>query len=198
MMKQKKTIATVLCAALLSSVIATTGFAAEPKQVAATGAMGSIKATLRFDYPQLLSKVKEKNINITLYKDGTAMGEIQLTGEITGELRDKTRVTQKNVDGVAITTEEEIGYLDVDINELPLGKYHFAFEGDGYTPYKTPAIALEDYSQQIILGTGDKTFSIGDVNGDKKVNHTDRELVSNALGKTDEQSLSRYDLNGDG
>ncbi len=197
MMKQKKTIATVLCAALLSSVIATTGFAAEPEQVTATGAMGSIKATLRFDYPQLLSKVKEKNINITLYKDGTAMGEIPLNGEVTGELGDKTRVTQKNVDGVAITTEEEIGYLDVDINELPLGKYSFAFEGDGYTPYKTPTIALQDYSQQIILGTGDKTFSVGDVNGDKKVNNTDRELVSNALGKIDEQSLSRYDLNGD-
>ncbi|MCH5186174.1 MAG: M60 family metallopeptidase, partial [Oscillospiraceae bacterium] len=50
----------------------------------------------------------------------------------------------------------------------------------------------------LVIGTGDKTFSIGDVNNDGKVNKTDRTLISGALGMTDDDSLAVYDLNGDG
>lgn len=195
---KKKILSTFLSLTLaVSAFPAAIGFAAET-QPSAKEASGSIKATLRFDYPQLLSKVQEKNINVTVYNENKeAIGKIPFDGDITGEISGKTGISKKNVDGTELTNEKEIGYFDMDISGLPLGEYSFAFEGDGYTSYKTPAVKLEDYSQQIILGTGDKTFSIGDVNKDNKVDNTDRGLMSKALGKTDEESLAVYDLNGD-
>ncbi len=194
---KKKLISAVLCLAFVLSMFPAAGFAAET-QTQESDITGSIKATLRFDYPQLLSKVQEKNINVTMYdKDGNSVGKIPFDEEITGTISDKATAIKKNVDGAELTNEKEIGYFDMNISGLPLGEYSFAFEGDGYTPYRTPKIKLDNYSQQIIIGTGDKTFSIGDVNEDGKVNKTDRNLLSDALGMTDAESLATYDLNGD-
>ncbi len=194
-MKVKKIISALLCAAIAASALPMNGFAANNQNNDVTG---SIKATLRFDYPQRIDKVNEQNINVTMYKDGNAIGEIPFNGDITGEISSKASVVKRNTDGTEMTNESEIGYFDIDISDLALGNYSFAFEGDSYTQYKTPSIKLNDYSKHVVLGTGDKTFSIGDVNKDGKVNKTDRTLVSDALGNTDSESLSLYDLNGDG
>ena len=197
-MNQRKMISAVLSAAILLSAMFSTSFAAEDSQTSTTSDVtGSIKATLRFDYPQLLEKVRQKDIKVTLYKDNERLGSAALDGTVTGGIQNQASVVMKTVDGVERTTEAEIGYLDVDISELPLGAYSLLFEGDGYQTYKTPAIQLNDYSQHVIVGTGDKTFSIGDVNRDGKVNKTDRDLLTKALGKSDEESLANYDLNGD-
>lgn len=197
-MNRKRLLAALLSAAVSVSAIPMTSFAANSKAAVSESAevTGSIKATLRFDYPQLLSKVSEKNISATLYKDGEVISRIPLTGSAAGTY-DNVRVTAKNTDGVEMTNESEIGYFDVDVTELPLGNYRFAFEGDGYADYKTPSIELDDYSRQVVIGTGDATFSIGDVNHDGYVDKADRDLISGALGKKDEKDLSDYDLNGD-
>lgn len=190
---KKKITSMVLCAALASSLIPTAGMAADAQAVT-----GSIKATLRFDYPQLRTKVQEKNISITMYREGEVIGEIPLGKDVTGEISDKTQTVEKNIYGVELTNEPEIGYFDVNIADMPLGEYSFAIKGDGYTPYKTKEITLDDYSQHVVLGTGDKTFSIGDVNNDGTVTVKDRDLMTKSLGKTDAESLAVYDLNGDG
>ena len=184
----------ILCSALALSAAPAAGHADEDTQT--SDITGSIHTTLRFDYPQLLTNVEKKNINITLYKNGNAIGEIPFGGEVSGEISDRAVVTKKNIDGGELTNEKEIGYFDVNIPGLPLGDYSFEFSGDGYTGYKTQAIRLDNYSKQVIVGTGDTTFSIGDVNNDGKVDTTDRKLMSDALGKTD--ALDVYDLNGDG
>lgn len=194
-MKKTRFIAAALCAAVFSSMLPAAVFASDTETSAATG---SLQATLRFDYPQRLEKVKEKDINVTLYKGNEQLGSVSLDGEATGILDVQAQVSVKNTDGVNLTTESEIGYFDVDVSGLEQGKYSFSFEGDGYVTYKTPEIEIKDYSRQVILGTGDKTFSIGDVNKDGKVNTTDRDLLTAALSKTDAASLSSYDLNGDG
>ena len=190
---KKKITSMVLCAALTASLIPTAGMAADEQAVT-----GSIKATLRFDYPQLRTKVQEKNISITMYREGEVIGEIPLGKEITGEISDKAQAVEKNIYGAELTNEPEIGYFDVNIADMPLGEYSFALKGDGYTPYKTKSIKLDDYSQHVVLGTGDNTFSIGDVNNDGAVTAKDRDLLTEALGKTDADSLAVYDLNGDG
>lgn len=193
-MNMKKMVAAILCAAFFASMLPMTGFAAEQTSAAVTG---SLKATLRFDYPQRLAKVQEKDIQVTLYKNQQKMGEISLDGTVTDALSGTVQTALKNTDGVGLTTESEIGYFDIDVSGLEQGSYSFAFEGEGYTPYRTPAIELNDYSRQVILGTGDTTFSIGDVNKDGRVDTKDRSLLTTALGKTDAASLAAYDLNGD-
>lgn len=193
---KRKIISMILCSAIAASMLSVPILAngAETEQIT-----GKIKATLRFDYPQIMSNVQQKNINVTLYdKDGNSIGNIPFDGDVSGEVSSKTVVSKKNADGGELMDESgEIGYFDVDITDLPLGRYSFGFEGDGYVPYKTPELVLDDFSQQVIIGTGDSTFSIGDVNADGHVNTKDRDLMSEALGKTDSENLAVYDLNGD-
>lgn len=193
---KKKIMSLVLCLAMAASAFPVSALAAGEQSEEITG---KIKATLRFDYPQLVSNVSKKNISVTLYdEDGNSMGEIPFEGSVNGAISSNTTVTKKNTEGGVLTDESgEIGYFDVDISDLPLGNYRMEFEGDGYTPYKTPVIELDDFSQHIVIGTGDSTFSIGDVNKDGKVNTKDRNLMSAALDKNDAANLSVYDLNGD-
>jgi hypothetical protein len=160
---------------------------------------GQLTATLRFDCPQLLAEVQERQIKMTLNKDNTALGTVFLSSSGNVQLGNHlTEITAKNKDGAILTTEAEIGYFDAQISGLPLGTYTLTFEGSGYKTYTTPDITLDTFSRQVILGTGDATFTIGDIDQDGGVTTKDRNQVANALGKTDDASLAEYDLNGDG
>ena len=59
-------------------------------------------------------------------------------------------------------------------------------------------MALGNYSQHVIVGTGDATFTLGDTNGDGAVDQKDRDALSSVLGSTSPQDLRLYDFNGDG
>ena len=87
------------------------------------------------------------------------------------------------------------GSVDVNIDNLPTGTYQLVFTGTGYCSY-TQTVELKDYSKHVTVGTGDATFTLGDVNDDGKVDAKDRDLMTQNLGKTED--LSTYDLNGDG
>lgn len=192
----------MVLALLISLFPASLSVSADEGAVSATG---QLTATLRFDCPQLLTEVQDRQIKMTLNKkqaqsqDQAVLGTIFLTA--TGSLRlgsYATEITAKNKDGAVLTNESEIGYFDVAITGLPLGTYTLTFEGRGYKTYTTPDLTLEDFSRQVVIGTGDDTFTIGDIDQDGTVTTRDRTFISNALGKTDEDSLSECDLNGDG
>ncbi len=187
----KKFVSSLVCAALIASMLPTAALGAQD----APGVTGEIKATLRFDYPQRLKKVEEKNIVVTMYEGNREIGKIPFNGEVTGEIKDKTVTVKKNNEGGdTIADGGEIGYFDINVEKLPLGDYKFKVSGSDYSDFETRTIRLDDYSKQVILGTGDRTFSVGDVDNDGEVTKKDLALVEKAL----DTNSAQYDLNGDG
>lgn len=187
----KKFISSLVCAALCASMLPASALAAQNTPEAA----GGIKATLRFDYPQRLEKVQEKNIVVTMYRGNEEIGKIPFDGEVTGEIKNQTVTVKKNNEGGEdIANGGEIGYFDINVENLPQGDYKFKLTGKDYADFETRTVTLNDYSQHVILGTGDRTFSIGDVDNDGEVTKKDRSLIEKAL----DTNSSQYDLNGDG
>lgn len=207
-MRKNRIIAIFLCAAFLVSAIPVTGFAAQTPAAQAQAATGTIKTTLRFDYPQRLGKVMEKHIKMTLLFNQAAAGEVLLNDGSVSDLDvpgAKAVVMKKTPLGGLVepgaAEDTEIGYFDVELSGMPAdtsNQYALQFTGDGYTDFTTSAFALGEYSKQVIVGTQSGTFAVGDVDGNNKVNKSDLEAVTAALGKTDTESLENYDLNGDG
>lgn len=184
---KRRLIAMLLCSAMITSAVPVITHA--DAEVTA-----GIKATLRFDYPQTADRVKDSDIKIEMYRDNNIIGEIPLDGEVTGEISSSTTTVKKNTEGGVLENETEIGYFDVNVSNLALGNYKFKLTGTGYSDYESKPITLDDYSRHVIFGTGDRTFSIGDINDDGKVDTLDRDLVTAALGT----SKADCDLNGDG
>lgn len=202
MKKFRKMVSCVLSIAMMLTLmlpLSKNVLAADDSAIAQNSVTGSVTATLRFDYPQLAENIKEREITAVFSSGTKELGRVVLDDTKTVQFSGyEAQITAKNRYGTEISTEPEIGYFDIAIYNLPLGEYSFKFSGKGYTEYTTPAIKLEDYSQQVIVGTGDATFTIGDVNHDNKVDKTDRKLLTEALGKQDAESLRNCDFNGDG
>ena len=60
-------------------------------------------------------------------------------------------------------------------------------------------MTLDGYSKHLVVGTGDGTFSLGDVNGDQKVDALDLTALDAKLNQTLSASdLAVFDLSGDG
>ncbi len=199
-MKKTRLLALVICLAFALTMLPAVSFAEEsapgPDTETVVESYGTITATLRFDYPQRTDLVETKNINVSLLdENGTMIREAKINGNVSGD----TVVTLKNTDGVLLTTEQEIGYMDVLFNNVPAdGTYRLKYTGDGYKDYVSGDIVLGDYSKRAIVGTDGNTFSLGDVNGDELIDKTDIDAVSQALGSEAPEDIALYDLNGDG
>ena len=165
------------------------------------GNTGTISATIRLDCPQTLEVLQSRNIEVSLKKDGNPMIEdLSMTEASSNDAasgRPASAVILRNPDGGVITGSEEPGYLDVSFPGLAPGNYSLHFTGTGYVPFSQD-VELKDTSKHVILGTGDATFTLGDVDGDGKVTAKDRNDLSAALGSTTTNDLNQFDLNGDG
>ena len=66
---------------------------------------GSISVTLRIDYAQTLSALAERNIQMELRRNGTALGQVALSGTYDGLLKNTypVQVRLRDVDGGDLT-----------------------------------------------------------------------------------------------
>ena len=190
---RKRILSFLLAAAMLTAFLPPAG-AADTSSI-----RGTISATMRIDYPQLLGELHERGVSVELFRNGSSLGKLPLTREASGvSLGGGTAaVSLRNTDGGALGGGQEPGYLDLAVGGLPQGSYELVFTGRGYVTFRQ-SVELDKYDRHIILGTGDATFSLGDVDGSGRVDETDRDLVTGALGSKEPGDLERYDLNGDG
>ncbi len=191
MVRGKRLLALLLAAVLLCTA-ALPALAADPAEPAAEAstAAGSISATLRIDYAQKLSKLQTKNLTAALHHGGKVVATASLT---TPGTKENVTVGLRDADGGELLGDGWPGYIDVSFGNLPKGDYVLKFTGDGYRTFEQ-AVSLTTASQHVTLGTGDGTFTLGDVNGNGKTDADDRDAVAEQLGKTD----AACDLNGDG
>ena len=164
---------------------------------------GSIALTIRFGLPQTAAGVAQRGIKLQLTDGSQNTATIDLeTREVsgTGITAGQVSVEKQNVQGVALTTEEQIGYYQVVLTGLPADKtvgkaYTLTLTGTGYADCAT-TVTLKDYSQHVIVSTDDGTFSLGNVDGTGAVDSADLAAMDAHLGQTG--ALNVYDLNGDG
>ena len=189
----KRTISALLSLVMVCSLL----LGALPQAQAADAVLtGSIGLTLRFDLPQTTAGAAGRNIQLQLNRGGqrTVVDLPSGTARENG-LGASVSVSVKNTDGAALTTETRVGYYEVELSGLPAGgaQYELGLTGTGYKPFRYN-VTLNGYSQHVIAGTGDATFSLGDVNGDGSVNDADLSAMDAQMG----QRNTAYDLNGDG
>ncbi len=148
---------------------------------------------------------QDRRIEMTLRLDfqqtNEALRARKVTAELTGEDKTVTVDLSKNASGNDYTLsrredEKGVTYIDVTFDGLDKTKYTLKLTGTGYTTYETE-LDLTDASQYIAIGTGDASFTLGDVNGDGEVATDDRDLIDKAI-RSGSKDTATYDLDGDG
>ena len=191
---KKRMLSALLAAAMMCSLyIPTTALAADE------GVTGSLTTAVRIDYAQRLDELADRGLQVELQKGGATLGTVALTQAGVQNVGGcQATVTPKGVDGGELGGGQWPGFLEVAFEGLPQGSYSLRFSGRGYTSYTEKDIELRDYSRHVVVGTGDATFTLGDVNGDGAVSEADRTAMAAVLGSHRPEELYQYDLNGDG
>lgn len=179
----------------LPQAAAVSSVSAGKNAVGTTQATGEIQATIRLDYPISSQKLQEIGAKLTLFqgKEAIATGDLSQEGDLV--FFDSTTASGKVSQR---TTDQTVNYIDVNIRGLSAQEdentYHLKFEAEGFKTYESDELTLSQYSKGIVLGTGDATFTQGDLNGDNAINTSDVDIVKSKLSTND----SKTDLNGDG
>ena len=162
---------------------------------------GSIGLTVRFDLPQSVNSAAGWGIQLQVSRGGQKTVVVLPSGRtVENSLGAQVFAVVKNVDGAPLTTEDRVGAYQVELSGLPAGgaQYELTLTGAGHVPFRQ-SVVLNGYSQHVIVGTGDGTFSLGDVTGDGVIDDGDLTVVDVQLGKmANTPQLAAYDLNGDG
>ncbi len=190
-----------LCTAWLPSAAAVSTQEDSLRQVSQT--TGSISLTIRFALPQTAAEVARRAIKLQLTDGSQNSAIINLeTGEVSGSgiTAAQVSVEKQNTQGVAMTTEEQIGSYQVVLTGLPADKdtgkdYTLTLTGTGYAAC-TAQVTLQDYSKHVIVSTDDGTFSLGDLDGSGAVDSADLTAMDAQLGLNGAGNVC--DLNGDG
>ncbi len=188
-MKAAKRLISGMLSLIMVCSLCLTGLPVSARAADVQALTGSIGLILRFDLPQTPENAASRGIQLQVTGDGT---------NITIPLPNGTSefpVEVDNTSGVPLTTESVLGYYKVELTGLPAegAEYELTLTGNGYKTFKT-SVTLDSFSKVLILGTGDGTFSLGDVNNDGKIDKDDLTAMDSKLGTSDPD----YNLNGDG
>ena len=194
-MKAAKRLISGMLSLIMVCSLCLTGLPVSARAADSPALTGSIGLILRFDLPQTPDNAEARNIELRVCGSGKETVLSLPKGETKkNELNVLASVEVDNTSGVPLTTESVLGYYKVELTGLPAGQtYDVALSGKGYTPFKT-SVTLDSFSKVLILGTGDGTFSLGDVNNDGKIDKDDLTAMDSKLGTSDPD----YNLNGDG
>lgn len=158
---------------------------------------GTIGVTLRFDRVQKMSNLQERNITATILQNDVALIALPLgTGNATSGSYTATG-TLRDTDGGTLGGGQYPGYADFAFTGLLPGTYTLRLSGDGFKTYNE-TVELQNYSKQIIIGTGDATFTLGDFDSDGNVSQEDWNSVAEDVLVGSSTTNTLYDLNGDG
>ena len=193
---QKKAKTRVLSALIAASMMGSL-YVPTPAAAAQGQTTGSVTAAVRIDYAQRLDELQQRELTVELRQGERSLGTVPLAEEGVYTVGGyEAEVSAKNTDGGELLGGSWPGFLEVSFGELPQGEYTLAFSGKGYKPY-SQKVTMTDYAQHVVVGTGDATFTLGDVNGDGKVDGKDRSALAAVLGSTRPEDILAYDLNGD-
>lgn len=147
---------------------------------AAADGKGRIQATVRLDYDQNVKALEDREVKAVLTdSSGNKIKSINLWDKSEADWSRKAH--------------NDVQLIDLFFEGLDAGDYTLTFSGEGYVTSEH-SLTIEDHSQYISVGTGDKTFTIGDLNEDDNVDDKDLALIVNELQN---EKPSGYDLNGD-
>ena len=194
MRKHKRIPAILLAASMTLSVLAPAQAVKRAEKIAVPG---SVQATVRIDYVQELEELQARGIKAELLKGQTSLGTVSLTDTAAASLGSlPASVSMRDRLGGELNGSALPGALDLTVDNLAQGNYTLRFTGEGYAAYEVD-FELGSYSKYVEVGTGDGTFSLGDLDGNGSVGAADRDALSNVLGSTKPADIAKYDLNGD-
>lgn len=191
----------IICSLLVGGIPVAQAVPAEERFTKGAALTGSIGLTLRFDLPQSVDSAAGWVIQLQVSRGGQKTVVVLPGGQtVENGLGAQISAMVKNVDGAPLTTEGRVGVYQVELSGLPAegAQYELTLTGAGHVPFRQ-SVVLNGYSQHVIVGTGDGTFSLGDVTGDGVIDDDDLAAVDAQLGKmANTPQLAAYDLNGDG
>lgn len=165
---------------------------------------GSLEVDLELELP--IRNERETILDLTLMNQNNEKAEFNINLKNANSnkqltLEGKTiqvNVQKMNMDRQPVLNEEDYYYLNITFDGLNQGDYQIKLVGNSFIDYTSETISLRDYSKRIYLSNTKGTFALGDVNGDKKIDIEDYELLIDKIDNTENQNLIKYDLNCDG
>lgn len=153
----------------------------------AVDSTSTITVRLHMDYPMTRQTVEKQNIQLAVV---SARTREDVSASISYTYLDET--------GSECGENDLVAAIDMVASDLPAGSaehvYDVTVTGDGYRTYTYEDLSLAEYAKIITIGTKESTFTLGDVNGDGRVDQEDQKQVEAALGTDDDTC----DLNKDG
>lgn len=198
----KRIISGLLAVLLVATGIHLPVFAAGEKALGS--GKGDISVILQLNYPEKAGNLSKRNFEIQLDdSQGKKLLSTKLDKVSEWEFQEGGYLAEAvalGQDGQPLSAsvsanDTAVHYYRVDFLSLPNNTdYQVSLKGNGYKNFTSEKINIANFSRQLLVGTKDGSFTIGDINNDNKVDSKDLEQVEKALETQETQS----DLNGDG